>query len=128
MLLADAVRALLVGLLAVLAFRGHPGLWLLCAVSFPLGAFQGLFMPASVSILPEILANDDLQAGNALVLVSMQATMLIGSALAGVIVAGLRSGSALAIDALTFVASALSLALIRNVSHTKGQAEQRVAD
>jgi predicted MFS family arabinose efflux permease len=77
-------------------------------------------------MLPEILANDDLQAGNALALVSIQATMLVGSALAGVIVATLRSGPALAIDALTFVASAISLALMRDVFLTGGQAEQQV--
>src|SRR5579883_2880324 len=38
MLIADTIRMLLVGLLAVLALVGHPGLWQLCAIAVPLGA------------------------------------------------------------------------------------------
>jgi MFS family permease len=126
MLLADTVRALLVGILAALAIWGHPNLWQLCIVAFPLGAFQGLFLPASLSILPEILAVDDLQAGNALTLISTQATMLVGSAAAAVLVATLRSGPALVIDALTFVVSAVSLALMRGALTVAGQSKQQM--
>jgi MFS family permease len=126
MLLADTVRALLVGILAALAIWGHPNLWQLCIVAFPLGAFQGLFLPASLSILPEILAVDDLQAGNALTLISTQATMLVGSAAAAVLVATLRSGPALVIDALTFVVSAVSWALMRGALTVAGQSKQQM--
>jgi MFS family permease len=113
MLIADSVRALLVGMLAALALRGHPSLWELCAVAVLLGAFQGAFLPASMAILPDILKNEDLQAGNALNFASTQGSTLVGSALAGIVVASLASGTAFALDALTFVVSALSLALMR---------------
>ncbi len=113
MLIADAVRLLLVGLLAVIALGGHPTLLQLCAIAVPLGAFGGAFMPASQSILPETLSEDDLQAGNGLVLASRQGANLIGSAVAGVVVAALTSAAALAIDTGTFLVSALSLALMR---------------
>jgi len=46
-------------------------------------------------------------------LASRQGANLIGAALAGVVVAALTSAAALAIDALTFLVSALSLALMR---------------
>lgn len=128
MLLADAIRALLVGMLAALAFGTHLDLWQLCAISCALGAFQGLFLPASFSILPEIQGEDDLQAGNALLLVSTQATMLIGSALAGILVSTLHSGPALAIDALTFVVSAITLFLMRSTLWTPNQAAQSERD
>lgn len=113
MLIADFVRAVLVGILAALALGGHPSVFQLCAVAVPLGAFGGAFMPASRSILPDILSNDDLQAGNALIFSSMQGAILIGSAIAGVVVAAFTAGVALAADAATFVISALSLALMR---------------
>jgi MFS family permease len=113
MLLADAVRLLLVGILAVIAMGGHPTLWQLCAIAVPLGAFGGAFLPASQSILPETLSQDELQAGNGLMLASRQGANLLGVALAGVVVATLTSAAALAIDALTFLVSALSLALMR---------------
>src|SRR5215469_8771495 len=113
MLLADSVRALLVGMLAALAFIGHPALWQLLLVAISLGTFEGLFLPASFAMLPEVLEDTDLQAGNALATSSVQLATLVGSGAGGVVVGALRSGAALAIDALSFVVSALSLALIR---------------
>lgn len=113
MLIADTVRALLVGILAALALWGHPNLWQLCAVAVPLGVFGGAFMPASMAILPDILSDDDLQAGNSLNFASMQGAYLIGAAFAGVVVASFTAGTGLAIDAATFVVSAVSLAVMR---------------
>jgi MFS family permease len=113
MLIADAIRAVLVGILAGLALHGHPALWQLCAVAFPLGACMGLFLPASSAILPDLLKDEELQAGNALTFSSTQAATLVGSAIAGVVVAVLTSGTAMALDALSFVVSAVSLAMMR---------------
>jgi predicted MFS family arabinose efflux permease len=113
MLIADVVRTILMALLATLALRGQPPLWQLCAIAIPLGAFGGAFLPASSAILPDLLSDDDLPAGNALSYSSNQGATLIGSALAGIIVATLMAGPALAIDALTFVVSAVSLFLMR---------------
>jgi MFS family permease len=113
MLIADTLRMLLVGILAALALWGHPALWQLCAVAVPLGALGGAFMPASMSILPETLSNEDLQAGNGLMMSSMQGANLVGSAFAGVVVAAFTAGVGLAIDAATFLVSAGSLALMR---------------
>jgi len=121
MLIADTVRALLIGMLAALALRGHPGLWELCAVAVLLGAFQGAFLPASMAILPDILQHEDLQAGNALTFASTQGSTLVGSAIAGIVVATLASGTAFALDALTFVVSALSLALMRGAKTAESE-------
>jgi MFS family permease len=125
MLIADAVRLLLVGLLAAIALGGHPTLLQLCAIAVPLGAFGGAFLPASQSILPETLSKDELQAGNGLMMASRQGANLIGSAMAGVVVAALTSAAALAIDAGTFLVSALSLALMRTPPSTGKQAARR---
>ena len=72
MLIADTVRLLLVGLLAMIAIGGHPTLWQLCTIAVPLGAFGGAFLPASQAILPETLSPEDLQAGNGLMQASRQ--------------------------------------------------------
>ena len=129
MLIADTVRMLLVGLLAALALGGHPTVWQLCAIAVPLGAFGGAFMPASMSILPDTLGNEDLQAGNGLMMSSMQGANLVGSALAGVVVATFTAGAGLAIDAATFLVSAVSLALMRTVHRatpgTRGEGESQ---
>lgn len=115
MLIADTVRAVLVGILAVLAFWGHANIWEWSAVAAFLGTFQGLFLPSASAILPELISDEDLQAGNALSFASTQAATLIGSAAAGVVVAALSSGVAMTIDTVTFVVSAVSLAMMRTI-------------
>lgn len=112
MLLADTARALLTGLLAALVVTGHTAVWQLCTVTIPLGAFAGLFLPAYYAMSPEILDDDALQAGNALNSASIQFALLVGSGAAGVIISRLQSGFALAVDALTFVVSAITLLLM----------------
>lgn len=119
MLIADAARLLLMALLAALALGGHPTLWQFCAIAVPLGAFGGAFMPASMSILPDTLSKDDLQAGNGLMMASLQGANLVGSSVAGVVVAAFTAGAALAIDAATFLVSAVSLALMRGTRQAR---------
>ena len=68
MLLADVLRLLLMGILAALAFGGHPLLWQLCAIAAPLGALGGAFTPASMALVPDLVGKDDLQAGNGLMM------------------------------------------------------------
>jgi MFS family permease len=63
MLLSDALRALLMGLLVVLVASGQTAVLPLAAVSAPLGAFTGLFLPAYYAILPAVLSEEDLPAG-----------------------------------------------------------------
>src|SRR2546423_223695 len=110
MLIADSARLLLVGLLAALALGGHPTVFQLCVIAVPLGVFAGAFLPASMSILPDTLGNEDLQAGNGLMMSSMQGANLVGSALAGVVVATFIAGAGLAIDAATLLPSGIGRA------------------
>ena len=113
MLVADIARALLVGGLAAIVLLNLHTLWILCAIAAPLGLFEGIFLPASMAILPSILEDDDLQAGNAINMATVQVATLAGPGVGGVIVASVRSGVAFVIDAITFVVSALALAGMR---------------
>ncbi len=127
MLIADSIRMVLVGLLAVLALGGHPAFWQLCALALPLGILSGVFMPAAMSILPDTLNNEELQAGNALIMSATQGANLVGSAAAGLIVAAFTSATGLAIDAATFLVSTVSLALMtapRQVATSKQKGDE----
>src|SRR5215472_10957764 len=117
MLGADVCRAILVGVLATLAVAAHPTLWALIAVAIPLGACEGLFLPASFAIMPEILDEGDLHAGNAINTSTLQAANLIGPGIGGVIVGVLHAGTALAVDAGTFAVSAATLLVMRAGRH-----------
>ncbi len=114
MLIADVVRALLVAILAALGIMGHPTFWQLLAVAIPLGAFEGLFLPASFTMIPDILDDANLQAGNSLNFSSSQLATLVGSGIAGAVVSAVSSGIALVVDAGTFIVSAISLAAMHS--------------
>ncbi len=113
MMAADAVRALAIGALAVVAALGPAHAALLIPVAVVLGGAEGLFLPGSMAIIPSLLSGEDLQAGNALSSSGTQLAMLVGPALGGVAVATVGSAPAFGIDAASFVISAVTLAGVR---------------
>jgi predicted MFS family arabinose efflux permease len=112
MLTADVVRCVLVAVLAFFAARHIASLAALGPVAALLGAGEGLFLPASFTIMPALLGPDRLQAGNALNSAAIQFGSLLGPALGGVLVATAGSAPAFAVDAASFAVSALALGLI----------------
>lgn len=121
MLVADSVRALLVGALAVVALWGHPSSWLLCAFALGLGVFAGLFRPAAHAIMPDLLDRDDVQVGNSITASSASFARLVGPAVGGVVVGTARLGIAFAVDALSFVVSAVTLMAIGHGARAQHQ-------
>ena len=113
MLLTDAGRALCVLAVAGLAFGPELSILPVMALTAVLGALEGLFLPPSYAILPDILSDDELPAGNALNTALESAASFVGPALAGLVVAVFTPGVALTIDAATFVVSAATLLAIR---------------
>jgi predicted MFS family arabinose efflux permease len=113
MLAADAGRCVLVAGLVVLAARHVASLPLLGPIAALLGAGEGLFIPASFSIMPSLLEPEHLAAGNAVNSAAVQAGSVAGPVLGGLLVATAGPTSAFAVDAASFAVSALSLALIR---------------
>jgi MFS family permease len=113
MLAADAARCVLVAALAVLAARHTASLAALGPIAAFIGAGEGLFIPASFAIMPSLLDEERLAAGNAISTAAVQAGSLLGPALGGALVAATRASAwAFAIDAASFAVSALTLALI----------------
>ena len=113
MVLTDAGRAFCVLAVAVVAFNPEPSLVALVALTAVLGGLEGLFLPPSYAILPDILDDDELPAGNALNGALESGAAFLGPALAGLVVALFTPGIALAIDGATFVISAITLLAIR---------------
>ena len=124
MLTADAARCVLVVALAVLATRHTVSLAALGPIAAGIGAGEGLFIPASFTIMPSLLDGERLAAGNAISTAAVQVGSLLGPALGGVLVAATRASTwAFAIDAASFAVSALTLALI-----PRGAAAGTIAD
>ena len=128
MLAADAARCVLVTALVVLASQRLASLPLLAPVAALLGAGEGLFLPASFTIMPALLKPDQLAAGNALSSAMVQAGSLAGPVLGGLLVASAGSAPAFAVDAATFAVSAITLALLRPASLTTAAQAPAPAD
>ena len=127
MLAADAARFLLVSLLAILAASHTSTLIALIPIAALLGAGEGLFLPASFSIMPTLLPGEQLASGNAILAALVQIGSLTGPALGGILVATAGPAPAFAVDALSFAISAAALALIRGhaLSAADGGQEDR---
>jgi MFS family permease len=113
MLIADVARTVIMAAFAILIGFFAPPLWQLAALSAVYGAFSGLFLPPSTSIIPDLLPDDALQAGNSIASTSAQFAALVGPALGGLIVGFFAPWIALLADAGTFLISALSLGAMR---------------
>jgi len=113
MLGADAVRAVSMGLIAVLLLTGAAEIWQLALLYAIDGAATAFFNPASNAIVPQIVPGARLQEANALLNFSRWGGKVAGPALAGILLALGSPGTALAVDAATFLVSAACLWGIR---------------
>jgi MFS family permease len=116
MMASDTVRALAVAALAVAAALGPARAVILVPIAAVLGAGEGLFLPGSFAIVPALLPDEDLQSGNALASGGTQLATLAGPAVGGLLVALLGPSPAFALDAASFVVSALMLARLRGAA------------
>ncbi len=113
MLAADALRAVVIGLLAVLSATGALTLWELAVLCAVYGVGTAFFNPAFDAVVPDILPADQLAAANSLdQFVRPLALRLAGPAAAGWLIASLGLGLAFAVDALSFCVSAAALVAI----------------
>jgi MFS family permease len=122
MMAADAGRALVTAALVVVVATRSPSLPLLAPIAVLLGLGGGLFMPGSMAIIPALLPDEDLQAGNALSSGWAQLAVLVGPAIGGVVVAAVGPAPAFAVDGATYVVSALTLIGVRVVGTAAGHA------
>jgi len=102
MLGSMGLRIVVVGPLAVLVLSGHVQIWEVYIASFVFGVVDAFFLPARAAILPRLVADRDLEPANALLNISSQASIVLGPALAGLVIAGFGTGWAFAADAACF--------------------------
>lgn len=126
MMAADLIRTVAATVLAVSAFNDHASLAFLIPIALVLGAGEGLFLPSSQAIVPSLVSRDTLAAGNAIVSSSNQLASILGPVAGGVIVAAAGSDLAFAVDAGTFLFSAITLALIPLARHAAGDRPETV--
>ncbi|MBK9746727.1 MAG: MFS transporter [Chloroflexi bacterium] len=140
MLVTNAARLVLVGVLAALTLSDAIQLWMLYGFALLFGLADAFYFPGQSSIVPQILDKDQLQSGNTIVQGTAQLSLFLGPVLAGGLIAlvgGTASASADAlpsmigigvafgIDALSFLASVGALWLMRPRRAVELDADQR---
>jgi MFS family permease len=110
MVAADLARLVTQGALGLLLITGEPPIWSLAVLSGLTGVATGFFNPASIGLLPAVVAPSQLQQANGLRAAAQSGGEIAGPAIAGVLIATAGPGWALAIDGVTFGLSAAFLA------------------
>lgn len=125
MLASNLARLVLTAVFAVVVIGGRVELWMVYTFALSFGIADAFFYPAQTAIVPRIVKGDDLSLGNSVVQGTAQASLFIGPALAGAVIAVFAGdqaaagydltgiGVAFAIDAATFLVSVATLALLR---------------
>jgi MFS family permease len=117
MIVSDILRLALTSWMALAVLTGSVHIWMLFVFNLGFGLVAGFAIPAVNSIVPTLVEERDLQAGNSVILGVNQLVGFIGPTLAGLLIAGFSNspvgvGLAYAMDAVSFAVSAIALILM----------------
>jgi MFS family permease len=105
LLLWDQIGLVLgAGALAALAFAGSPPIWLLYVLGATIAGFGAVQSVTSASMVPNLVAPEQLRSALALSFGLSTLTMVIGPAIGGLLIGALGLGSAYLIDAVSCLA------------------------
>lgn len=113
MWVADVARALLCGVLFVVARQHHPSIAAVLAVVFLLPIFGTLFNPAYFALYPTIVSGTDLPAANGLGQSAKSTARFAGMAGGGALLAILGAPALFLVNGASFGLSALSILGLR---------------
>ncbi len=124
MIVANAARSVLIGLIPLLAVLHVLRLLPLAIIAFAVGIFTVLFDVCWIAFVPGIVSKDQLIEANSKVATSSAAAEVGGPGLAGVLVQLLTAPLALLADSLSYVVSVFSLLLIRHQEPAPARQQQ----
>jgi len=125
LMITKYINTVLLGLLALLVYRGLLTVWTVHLMALAIGLTSAFSFPAGTSILPQVVAPELLQPANGMMMGIRQVTLLLGPSLAGLLIALFGDGStglgpdaagvavAFAIDSFSFAISAWTLSHVR---------------
>jgi len=131
MIASNLARMVLVGLLTALVLTKNIGIDMLYWFALAFGLADAFYYPGQSAIVPQLLPEDQLQAGNTFVQGTAQLSLFLGPVLAGALIALLGHtvsagapdmqgiGIAFGIDTLSFVASLVCLTMMVVTAATK---------
>jgi hypothetical protein len=121
---SDAVRLATQAIAGALLLSGHAEVWHLAALTAAFGTADAFFTPAFSGMVPQTIAErSHLQSANALRGMSISAGSIAGPVLGAILVATVKEGGALLVDAGTFAVSIGCLLALRPRTVERGDPE-----
>jgi predicted MFS family arabinose efflux permease len=114
LIVCDIGRMVILSAIPVAALFGHLGLNLLYAAALAKGTLSVFFDLAYLSYGPILVGREDLSAANTRLDTNFAIANVIGPGLAGLLVQAIGAARAVAVDAASFLISAVSLLWIRH--------------
>jgi MFS family permease len=112
---AEAVLAVCSIVLLINASLPHARVWLIFVVAGVMAALGGIQRPAIDALIPRLVDRDEVMAANAIGLLESTAGMIVGPAVAGVLLAGGGLTFTFGVDLVTFALSLLALGAMNAV-------------
>ncbi|HEY3015199.1 MAG TPA: MFS transporter [Nocardioides sp.] len=110
-------QAVLTALLALNAFQDQPRVWPLYVISFFLAAAQSMQRPSKEALLPRTVEHDQLVAANALDSFGMQAGVLVGPAIGGLMLAHVGADWCYLVDVVALLVASVLFAAMASYPH-----------
>jgi MFS family permease len=108
-IVSDLTRTALHTLLGVLILAGHPAVWLIAVIEALFGIAQAFFQPAYSGLVPQLVPEQEITQAQALSGASQNLALVLGPALATVLVLTIGAGETFLLDASTFLFGAVLL-------------------
>jgi MFS family permease len=124
----DALRALIIVTVAILAFRGQVKVWQLYLMNTLVAAGFWMFWPTITALIQELTPEGQFVQSNTFLLAGVQGGFLIAGAIVGFIYDHIGLGGVLILDVSTYVVSFLCYFAVRKGKHIVMRPEEIKAD
>ena len=124
----DAVRAVIIVIVAILAFRGQVKVWQLYLMNTLVAAGFWMFWPTITALIQELTPEGQFVQSNTFLLAGVQGGFLIAGAIVGFIYDHIGLGGVLTLDVSTYVVSFLCYFAVRKGRHIVMRPEEIKAD
>jgi MFS family permease len=128
MVFSNLVSAVTQALVAALLFSGTAEVWQLVVLAALNGTAGAFFFPASSGIVPQTVPEPLLQQANAALRLGLNSASVVGGALGGLVVGLTSPATGIAVDAVSFLFSALLVSAIRLSPTLRTEATNFLAD
>jgi MFS family permease len=124
----DALRAVIIVIVAILAFRGQVKVWQLYLMNTLVAAGFWMFWPTITALIQELTPEGQFVQSNTFLLAGVQGGFLIAGAIVGFIYDHIGLGGVLTLDVSTYVVSFLCYFAVRKGEHIVMRPEEIKAD